>query len=154
MGKINLQRVLVGGLLAGIVLSILDVSLYGVVLKAPMAAAWQAFGKPTMTNHQRSLEVPTSVFLDFVSGIFLVWVYAAIRPRFGAGAWTAVKTGFVGWFMAALLCSAFMAQGVMSGRIMIITTLVLLVEYPLAVVIGAKFYTEGDAMSRQRGKLD
>jgi hypothetical protein len=148
MGSINMRRVLVGGLLAGGILSIIDVLVYGIFLKAPMAVSWQAFGKPTMTNAQRSLEVPLSLFLDFVAGIFLVWVYAAIRPRFGAGSVTAMKAGLVGWFMAGLLCTVFMAQGVMPGSIVIITTLVQLVEYPLAVVFGAKFYAEGGVIKK------
>jgi len=143
MVKINLQKVLVGGMLAGVVLSVTDVLLYGVVLKAPMEAAWHVAGRPAMSDALRSIEVPASIFLDFVAGVFLVWVYAAIRPRFGAGPGTAVRAGLAGWFLAGLLSTAFMAQGIMPGNIMVITTLVLLVEYPLAVVIGARFYAEG-----------
>jgi hypothetical protein len=98
-----------------------------------------------MSDALRSIEVPASIFLDLVAGVFLVWMYAAIRPRFGAGPGTAVKAGLAGWFLAALLSTMFTAQGIMPGNIMIITTLVLLVEYPLAAVIGAKFYTESGA---------
>ena len=104
-----------------------------------------------MTNGQRSLEVPSCIFLDFVAGVFLLWMYAAIRPRFGNGPGTAVKAGLAGWFLAGVLCTAFMAQGIMPLSIMIITTLVLLVEYPVAVLIGAKFYTEGAAMIAGEG---
>jgi hypothetical protein len=70
-------------------------------------------------------------------------VYATFRPRFGAGAGTAVKAGLAGWFLAAVLSTTFMVQGIMPRDILIITTLVLLVEYPLAVVVGARFYAEG-----------
>jgi hypothetical protein len=117
--------------------------MYGVVLKAPMAAAWKAAGRPTMTDTQRDLEVPLSIFLDFVVGVLLVWIYAAILPRFGAGVGTALKGGLAGWFLASVLSAAYWVQGVMPFGIMIITVLVLLVEYCIAVVIGAKFYSEG-----------
>jgi len=100
-----------------------------------------------MTDLQRTLEVPASIFLDFVVGIVLMWLYAAIQPRFRAGLWTAVRAGLVAWFLAALLCAAFMFQGVMPLAIMNITILVLLVEYPLAVVLGAKLYMDGAAMA-------
>jgi len=40
-----------------------------------------------------------------------------------------------------------MFQGVMPLGIMIITILVLLVEYPLAVVLGAKLYMNGAVMA-------
>ncbi len=146
MVRINIQKVLVGGMIAGVVLSVIDVFLYGGVLKAPMEVAWHAAGRPAMSDALRSIEVPASIFLDFVAGVFLVWLYAAIRPRFGAGPGTAVRAGLAGWFLAGLLSTTFMAQGIMPRNVMIITTLVLLVEYPLAVVIGARFYTEGAAI--------
>src|SRR3989442_1080163 len=89
MGKINMQKVLIGGLIAGVVLNIVDYVLYGVVLKAQMAAAMQALGKPPIAGNT----ILWFVFLDFVVGVFLVWLYAAIRPRYGAGPATAVKAG-------------------------------------------------------------
>lgn len=142
MRKLNIQKVIVGGLVAGVVLSVIDVAMYGAVLKAPMAAAWKAVGRPTMTDTQRDLEVPLSILFDFVVGVLLVWVYAAILPRFGAGPGTALKAGLASWFLASVLTAAFSVQGVMPLGVMIITTLVLLVEYPIAVVIGAKFYED------------
>jgi len=145
MGKINIQKVLVGGLVAGVVLSVIDVAMYGAVLKAPMAEAWKAVGRPTMTDMQRDLEVPMSILLDFVAGVFLVSVYAAIRPRFGAGPSTALKAGLGGWFFASVLSAMFSFQGIMPLGVMVITSLVLLVEYPLALVIAAKFYSESGA---------
>jgi hypothetical protein len=147
MGTIHNKGVLVGGLIAGAVLSMSDVLLYGSVLKAPMEAAWRAAGRPRMTDLQRTLEVPASIFLDFVVGIVLMWLYAAMQPRFRASLGTAVRAGLVAWFLAALLCAAFMFQGVMPLGIMNITILVLLVEYPLAVVLGAKLYVDGAVMA-------
>src|SRR5438309_5063816 len=81
IGTIHNKRVFVGGLIAGAVLSISDVLLYGSVLKAPMEAAWRAAGRPTMTDLQRTFEVPGSIVHDLVVGIVLMWLYAAIQPR-------------------------------------------------------------------------
>jgi hypothetical protein len=33
----------------------------------------------------------------FLSGIALIWLYVAVRPRFGPGARTAALTGFAFW---------------------------------------------------------
>jgi len=142
MGTINSRKVMLGGFIAGVVLSIIDVAMYGAILKAPMALAWKTAGRPTMTDAQRNLEVPLSIFLDLVVGVFLVWVYAAIRPRFGAGVGTALKAGLASWLLASLVSAAFSVQGVMPVGVMVITMLVLLVEYPIAVVIGAKIYSD------------
>src|ERR1051325_2826717 len=90
MGKINWGRVVVGGLLAGVVLNIVDFVYFGVLMKQDIAAAMQALGK--QPGAMDSL-VPLFVALDFVYGIGLLWVYAAIRPRFGAGPKTAVIAG-------------------------------------------------------------
>src|SRR6267378_5781972 len=141
MGKINMQKVLIGGLIAGVVLNVM-------LLKAQMAAAMQAVGKPPMTNAQ----IPWFVVLDFVAGVFLVWLYAAIRPRFGAGPATAAKAGFAAWFVGLLLVNLFMwPMHLYPANLTIITTVVALIEWPLATVIGAKFYVEGAGMGAGMG---
>jgi hypothetical protein len=148
MGKINMTKVLVGGLIAGLVLNVIDGVLYGVVLKDQMAAAMASINRPAMTNAQ----IPWFIFLDFVAGVFLVWLYAAVRPRFGAGPATAAKAGVAAWFVGGLLVTLFMwPMHVMSQNMTIMMTLVTLVEWPLATVIGAKFYTEGASMGAGMG---
>ncbi|HXM38582.1 MAG TPA: hypothetical protein VN908_07990 [Gemmatimonadales bacterium] len=148
MGKINLQKVIVGGLIAGVVLNVVDFVLYGVVLKDQMAAAMTAIGKQPVAMAQ----IKWFVLLDFVAGMFLVWMYAAVRPRFGPGPATAVKAGLAVWFVAGLLNTLFMwPMGLMPQNIMITTVVVMLVEFPLAAVIGAKFYTEGAGMGAGAG---
>src|SRR5881394_596344 len=148
MGKINLQKVIVGGLIAGVVLNIVDFVLFGVVLKDQMAAAMTALNRPVMTNAQ----VPWFVFLDFVAGVFLVWLYAAVRPRMGAGPATAAKAGVAAWFIGNAMVTAFMwPMGIMPHNFMITTTIIALVEWPLAAMIGAKFYTEGAAVGAGLG---
>lgn len=139
MAKINMQKVIVGGLIAGVVLNVMDTVMYGVVLKDEMAAAMAAMNRPEMTTAQ----IPWFVFLDFVAGVFLVWLYAAMRPRFGAGPGTAAKVGVAGWFAGGLLPTLFnWTAHYPPHNIAIITTLVALLGVPLAVVVGAKFYTE------------
>jgi hypothetical protein len=140
MGKINMQKVLVGGLIAGVVLNVVDSVLFGVVFRDQMAAAMTSINRPAMTNSQ----IPWFVFLDFVAGVFLVWLYAAIRPRYGAGPATAAKAGVAAWFLGSLLVTLFMwPQHLMPTNLTITILIVTLVEWPVAAVIGAKFYTEG-----------
>lgn len=148
MGKINMLKVLVGGLVAGVVLNIIDSVLFGYVLKDQMAAAMATLNRPPMTNAQ----IPWFVVLDFVAGIFLVWLYAAIRPRFGAGPATAAKAGFAGWFVGSLLVTLFMwPMHLMPQNLTVITLIVSLIEWPLATVVGAKLYTEGAAVGAGMG---
>src|SRR5207302_10981411 len=90
MGRINWGRVVVGGLLAGVVLNIVDSVFFGVMMKQDIAAAMHALGKQPGAMDRL---VSSFVVLDFVTGIGLLWVYAAIRPRLGAAAKTAVIAG-------------------------------------------------------------
>ena len=148
MGKINLQKVIVGGLIAGLVLNVFDFLVYGVWLKNDMNAAMAALGKPAMTTNM----ILWFVFLDFVAGVFLVWLYAAIRPRYGAGPATAAKAGVAAWFVGLLLVNLFMwPMHLYPANLTVITTVVAMIEWPLATVIGAKFYTEGAGMGAGMG---
>src|SRR6266540_3805201 len=135
MGKINMQKVLIGGAIAGVVLNVIDFVLFGMVLKDQMAAAMTAINRPAMTNAQ----IPWFVFLDFVAGVFLVWLYAAIRPRFGAGPGTAAKAGIAGWFVGGLLVTLVMGLMLLVPQILtMITSFVALVGGRLASVIRAQ----------------
>jgi len=140
VGKINWGRVVVGGLLAGVVLNIFDWLVYGVWLSADIAAGMQALGKDPRAMDSA---IPLWVTLDFVYGIGLVWVYAAIRPRFGAGPGTAVIAGLAVWFFIGLLHAIAEApMGLMPQRVMTIGTIVALIQIPLAGVVGAYVYKE------------
>ena len=138
MGRINVKGVIVGGLVAGLVLNVIDFLVWGVWLKDDMAAMMQNTGKGPIDNL-----IPLFVLLDFIFGIALVQLYAAIRPRFGAGPGTAVKAGLYVWVLVGLLHAIGEApMGLMPQRLYVVGTLVALVAFPLAAVAGAKFYRE------------
>ncbi len=140
MGRINWGRVVLGGLLAGVVLNIVDWLTYGVWLKPDLAAAMQTLGKQPGAMDSA---VPLWVALDFVYGIGLLWVYAAIRPRFGAGPKTAVIAGVAVWFFVGLLHAIGEApMGFMPQRVMMIGTIVNLIELAVAGPVGAYVYKE------------
>jgi hypothetical protein len=139
MGKINWGRVVMGGLLAGLVLNVIDYLVYGVWLAADFNAALQALGKGPMTGST----IIWFVIFDFLFGIFLVWFYAAIRPRYGAGPRTAALAGFALWVLYGVIHTIGEApMGLFPQKLYVIGLCVGLVEYVLAGVIGAKYYTE------------
>ena len=139
MGKINVGRVVMGGLLAGLIVNVSEFILNGVVFAKEMEDAMKALNRPAMDN---SMIVWFTVF-GFALGIVTVWLYAAIRPRFGPGQKTAAFAALVVWVLAYLYPSAFI--GVMqlfSAKLMVIGALWGLPEIVIATVAGAKFYTE------------
>jgi hypothetical protein len=138
MGSIGLKGVIVGGLVAGLILNVIDYVLYGVVLAKDFADAMQALGKPLADSL-----VPLFVLLDFLYGIVLVYLYAAIRPRYGPGPKTAIWAGVIMWTLVAVLHAVGEAPlGLLPMRLYLLGTVAALVGLPLAAVAGARFYRE------------
>ncbi len=137
MGKINWARVLLGGLLAGVIVNIFEYVMNVVVFGRDWEAAMKALG------HVMSASPALYIVWGFLIGIGTIALYAAARPRFGPGPKTAAWTGFGYWVFAyALPNFGNSIAGLFPQRLMIIGTLVGLVELILASVVGAWLYKE------------
>jgi hypothetical protein len=77
---INVSRVLTGGLLAGLII-IASGMLMVPVVGPQMDAALKARNVPPLGGAAMAFVAIWSVVL----GVLLVWLYAAVRPRFGPG---------------------------------------------------------------------
>ena len=138
MSRINLGRVVLGGLLAGLVVNLGEFLLHEQVIKERETAAMAALGK---TGPMGALWV--WIVFGFVFGIALVWLYAAIRPRFGPGAKTAAIAGVIAWFFGGLMGAVAMANmGLFPNDVLMITTIWGLVQSILAAILGAWVYQE------------
>ena len=139
MDKINMKRVLLGGLLAGLVLNIGEFILNGLVIHD----AWMAWTKSMNLPEMGGNEIAFYVIWSFIIGIVVVWLYAAIRPRFGASAKTAVITGLFIWLtMWVLGFGSLIIQGLYPNDLIIISIVWGLFEVPIAAVAGAYIYKE------------
>ena len=139
MGKINWGRVLLGGLLAGVVVNVFE-GVAGIILQEQYKAALAALGK---TMEESPALLVFFLAFGFVYGIFAVWLYAAIRPRYGPGPKTAACAGFAVWFIGYLLPSfGYAAFGLLPNRLLAIGAVNGLVETILGTVIGAWLYKE------------
>lgn len=139
MGKVNIGRVILAGLLAGLIINVCEAVLNLLVIPT-QTADWLA---------SRNLpDVATSaimiwVFLAFLLGIMTVWVYAAIRPRFGPGVGTAIMAGLAVFFLAYVYPTAGLTgMGMYPTDLVLITLGWGLVEVLIAAVAGAWAYTE------------
>ena len=139
MSSINWTRVILGGLLAGVVINVFESVLNGMVLAKDWEVAMAALGKPPMGGGQ------VSVFIvwGFLVGIYAVWLYAAIRPRYGAGPKTALCAGAAVWGLGYLLASAGpIVLNLFPARMMVIGLVVGLVEILVGTLLGAWLYRE------------
>jgi hypothetical protein len=143
VGKINWGRVLLAGLAAGLVLNVIDWLVQGLWLMDDWAAAMQALGKAGEMSAGMAV---LFVVWDFVFGIFLAWLYAAIRPRFGPGPKTAVLAGLALWFLYFLMHAIGEApMGLFPTRLYVISVLVGIVEMALAGLAAGYVYKEEPA---------
>ena len=138
MGKINISRVFLGGLLAGLIINVFEYVLNGVVF----APQWALYEK-TVGGHMRPSAIPLFIISSFVAGIGVVWLYAAARPRLGPGAKTAALTGLAYWFFAyAIPTGNHIVANLGPGRLTLIVALIMLVGVVIASVCGAWAYKE------------
>lgn len=147
MSSINWGRVILGGLLAGMVINVFEFFLNGVVLAKDWEAAMAALGRPPIAGSQIAVFFVWSFILwGFLIGIFAVWLYAAIRPRYGAGPKTAICVGSFVWGLGYLLTSVTpFLLNLYPRRIFAVGLTVGLVEVLLATLVGARLYREPNA---------
>ena len=140
MTHTNRGRVILGGLLAGVVINVAEFVTNGVVLKGTWAQIMQGLGK--------SGQLPSSSIVlfnigGFLAGIAAVWLYAAIRTRYGAGPGTAIRAGFVAWGLTSFLPAlGNYAVGMIPTRVLVITAVVSLADIVIGTLAGAWLYKE------------
>ena len=140
MADINWKKVFVGGVVAGIIIDVIEGIFEGVVLGPQWRQAMQALGHPLQeTGGQMVLHT----LLGLAYGISAVWLYAAIRPRYGAGPKTALFAGLAVWVIGYFL-PAFNwgSRDLFPGQLVVSASLGELVEIILATLAGAWLYQE------------
>jgi len=137
--KVNYLRVLLGGLVAGLVINIGEYLLNEVVLVRQMEETFRRLSLPRPGGNF----IAVAVFLTLLLGIVIVLLYAMIRQRFGPGPRTAVVAGLIVWFCI------YIYAGILTGTLVAIPVHLLglgifwgLVEYSFGAVLGAWVYKE------------
>jgi len=140
MGKINWGRVFLGGLIAGVIVNLSEFLVNGMLLMDEWAKAMQALGRPA---GQGAGQMAAYIAFGFLVGLSAVWLYAAIRPRYGAGPRTAVCAGATVWFLAYFLgAMTALPMDLFPARLLYIGVGVGLVEMLIGTLLGACVYKE------------
>jgi hypothetical protein len=142
MAAINWTRVLLGGLLAGTVMNAGEAALHGGLLGAEAQVLFERYQVPALGS---SVPIMSLIAMTYVLGIASVWLYAAIRPRYGAGIRTAVVAGLAVWVIAHLWSGIYLGMGFLGlipPRLAYLPVLWGLIEAPLGTIAGAWIYKE------------
>jgi hypothetical protein len=138
MSKINYGRVILGGLVAGLVLNIGEYLLNEIVLHQQML---EFFARLHITPSRNF--IPIAVVITFLLGIVIVCLYAMIRPRYGAGPKTAICAASVIWFCVYFYCGVLNAALFgLATSFLVIGMVWGIVEFSLAAIAGAWLYKE------------
>jgi hypothetical protein len=138
MGHINYAGVLKGGIAAGVIMNISEFVLNLVNALGQIDKA-NAVSLPRPVGGQ----IVVLVGMTFMLGIMTVWLYAAIRPRLGAGPGTAICAGLVVWTLSYLYMSITMGVlGLNSMDIVVLGVVWTAAEMILASAVGGYLYRE------------
>ena len=139
MGRINAGRVVLGGLVAGVVANALDFVINEYLMKEEGADMAQRLNLSEATLQS---SVMAWVVVDFIWGLLLVFAYAAFRPRFGPGPKTAIVSGVTLWFAVCIMFGGLMSMGIFTMPGFIKYSALTLVSALSASVAGAAIYRE------------
>jgi len=139
MSSINYPRVILGGLVAAFICNVSGITVGGLFLVDEVDAFFDELGRRPASMQMLFTHVGLRVLL----GLACVWLYAAIRPRFGRGPGTAMIAGLalfaVGYFPLGLL---LLELGLYTLPTTIIALTWSLGEALLMTVAGAALYRE------------
>ena len=139
MSQINVVGVLKGGVAAGLVMNISEIILNVPIAGAQMDQELAARNLPPVSGSQ----IAVFVALTLLLGIATVWLYAAIRPRFGAGPKTAICAGLIVWALSYLYMAITMGVlGINSMGIVVLGIVWTALEMIVASAVGGYLYTE------------
>jgi hypothetical protein len=142
MAGINTGRWLAGGVAAGIVVWLIE----GAASLFYMGDMEIALGAMGLSMEMTTTNWALTVVVSLITGLALVFFYAAARPRFGPGPRTAVIVA-IGLWASGLLVSVigYHMIGMYPGRMLVTWGVIGLVELMIAGMVGGWIYREGTA---------
>lgn len=99
MGKNNWPRVFLCGLVVGGVWTLFSVTLLALVGEGFLTAVRNGRQNPSGPSAGLNLFL---IFANLAAGLWAMWLYIAIRPRYGPGPKTAVWAGLAWWLIASM----------------------------------------------------
>jgi hypothetical protein len=141
---INTSKVVAGGIVAGIIMTVVDMASYMFIVGDQMTADLNAFkpGLGDMMASQGTGQMVGMVIMNLIVGMLLIWTYAGFRPRFGPGPRTAVYAALTFFAFGLIMTSNYLMMGMMGRTLWLTYGVIWLVCLIVATMAGAKIYSE------------
>jgi hypothetical protein len=137
----NIPRIIVAGLAAGLVMNVGDFITGAFLMADEMRAMMSRLGLDAAAMETPEGIIPW-VIVDFLYGILIVFTYAAIRPRFGPGPKTAILAGFLLYATVTIVLYGFMTMGIFDPEVFVKSAAFALVNTIFASLVGGLLYRE------------
>jgi len=143
MCNVNWGRVFLGGLVSWVVFLVFWVAAVFLFLGRAATESWKALGVQAPRGPEF---IPFWLVFVYLLGVIALWLYAAIRTRYGPGPTTAVRAGVAVWLIGKVMHTMFFtAVGLFPLRFAAMSTVIDLVCIVAATVAGASLYKEDPA---------
>jgi hypothetical protein len=127
---------------AGIVMMVVNFLVFGFLLRARMDQELYTAAPSLQGKGMGPGPITAHVIGDLAIGILLVWLYAAIRPRFGPGMGTAAKAALAIWVCGLVFFQDWLHLGLMTAGSYVMASVTTLIALLIAAWVGGKLYTE------------
>lgn len=145
MSTINWRRVVLGGLAAGLALLVIETVMEHLVFRIIPGVGSEFVRLDSLNLSRQSWTFGNHLFqllLPFAAGMLLVFLYAAIRPRFGAGPKTAILAALIVVSYWLILLAYFVNVGLFPVQLGVASLVDNLIVLPVAALAGAAVYKE------------
>jgi hypothetical protein len=140
---VNWKRILLGGLVAGVLIDVFEGGLSGLLFGEQFRSEMARLGLRLQVGPGGGLFF---VAWGFIVGIVSVWLYAAVRPRLGPGPRTAVLVALALWVVSGVLPHVRdVVLGILSPRLGLEFILLQLVWQVAATLLGAFLYRDRES---------
>jgi hypothetical protein len=141
LDRLNWKGIVFGGIAAGIVMNVMDGVTNGILMFDEFRANTTRLGlSPAAATSP--LGLATWVSLDFLFGIILVWLYAAMRPRYGPGPATALRSALAVYLPTTGIIAGFTVLGFLTGPLLIKMAFAGALTLAAGALLGARLYRE------------
>ena len=135
MEKTKWGRLLLCGMVTGLLWSLLSLVLLILVGGEVLDAV------PGLKTPSPAL-LGFALFGNLAMGLWAMWLYTAIRSRYGRGAKTAAVAGFAWWVMYCLAKANWGPFGLVSSKVLLALLAATLPALIVASVLGARLYED------------
>lgn len=137
----NARRVILAGLLAGLILNVGEAALHGALFADATATAMKNLGHEIVGSRFNTAQL---VMITFVQGLVGMLLYAVVQPRWAAGIGTAIRVGLILWVLSAVYSAIYLGAGfagLMPVGVVWGPVAWELILYPLAISAGSLVHT-------------